>query len=199
MRTAIGLAILGSLAIWGLSAWTQPPEGRFGVRGPGGPGGPGGFGGPGGRGFPPMPLTTALDTDGDGELSKAEIANASKSLMTLDKNEDGVISAEEMRPQFGRGGPGGRGGPSGPDASVELIERMFAFDKDKDGKLTAEELPERMKSLIERADTNKDGFLDRQEVTAQARRQAESARPREGFEGAREKGRRREERDQDET
>lgn len=197
-RAAIGLAISGMMAAYGLSAWTQPPEGRFGGRGPGGPGG---FGGPGGRGFPPMPLMTALDTDADGALSKDEIASASKSLMTLDKNKDGVISAEEMRPEFMRGGPGGPGGRGGPDMSGELVERMFAFDTNKDGKLSADELPERMKALIERADTNKDGFLDRQEVTAQARRQAEASGPqqgqRRGFEGEREKGERREGRGRD--
>ena len=45
--------------------------------------------------MPPMPLMTALDADGDGTLSKAEIANASKALMTLDKDKDGVLSEEE--------------------------------------------------------------------------------------------------------
>ena len=40
----------------------------------------------------------ALDTDGDGELSAAEIANASKSLLKLDKNGDGKLSAEELMP-----------------------------------------------------------------------------------------------------
>jgi Ca2+-binding EF-hand superfamily protein len=118
---------------------------------------------------------TALDSDGNGELSKAEIAKASQSLMTLDKNKDGVINAEEMRPEFGRGGPGGRGGP---DMSGEVVERIFGFDANKDGKLTADELPERMKSLLERADANKDGVLDRQEVTTHARRQTEGGRPR---------------------
>lgn len=118
---------------------------------------------------------TALDTDGDGELSKAEIAKASQSLMTLDKNKDGVINPEEMRPEFGRGGPGGRGGP---DMSGEVVERIFGFDANQDGKLTADELPERMKSLLERADANKDGVLDRQEVTTHARRQTEGGRPR---------------------
>ena len=36
-------------------------------------------------------------------------ANAAKALAALDKNKDGKISREEMRPQFG-GRPGGREG-----------------------------------------------------------------------------------------
>ena len=151
-----GLALAGGFVLW-----AQPPEGR-------GPGGPGGM-----RGFPPMPLMTALDKNADGELSADEIEQASKSLLTLDKDKDGKISAEEMRPAFGRGGPGGPGGfGGGPDMSAELVTRLLAFDKNADGKLSADELPERMKNLMERADTNKDGFLDRAELTAQARRQA---------------------------
>ena len=54
------------------------------------------------------PLMTALDTDGDGELSAKEIEAASVTLKTLDKDKDGKLSAEELRPA---GGPGGRGGP----------------------------------------------------------------------------------------
>ncbi|MFN9853259.1 MAG: hypothetical protein ACK57P_15695 [Planctomycetota bacterium] len=45
-----------------------------------------------------LPVIKALDVDEDGQLSATEIENASKSLMKLDKNGDGVISSEEMRP-----------------------------------------------------------------------------------------------------
>ena len=48
----------------------------------------------------------------DGELSKAEIENASKALMGLDKNEDGKLDRTEMMGErFGRFG--GRGSARG--------------------------------------------------------------------------------------
>jgi hypothetical protein len=46
----------------------------------------------------------------------------------------------------------------------EVVERIITFDKNKDGKVTKEELPERMHHLIALGDTNKDGALDRDEI-----------------------------------
>lgn len=141
MRKAHKLAILATGFGLLLSSWSnaQGPEGgppggdRPEGRGPGGPGGPGG-GGPGGpgRGGPGggnimqfLPVLVALDADKNGEISTEEINNATAALKTLDKNGDGKLTEEELRPNFpggqggrgGRGGrPGGQGGPGGgPD------------------------------------------------------------------------------------
>jgi EF hand domain-containing protein len=46
----------------------------------------------------------------------------------------------------------------------DIVERIMAFDKNKDGKVTKDELPERMHHLIARGDTNKDGALDKDEI-----------------------------------
>ena len=46
----------------------------------------------------------------------------------------------------------------------EVVGRIMAFDKNKDGKVTRDELPERMHHLITLGDTNKDGALDRDEI-----------------------------------
>ncbi len=98
-----------------LAVLAQPPE-----RG-GPPPGP----------FGPMrlPVMTALDANGDGEISAEEIAGAAQALGKLDKDGDGKLAGEEIGPPFGgRGGPGvppgrglrgegrgsGRGGLSGP-------------------------------------------------------------------------------------
>src|SRR5690242_15165068 len=113
-RSAANLALLGLLCspVWGQA--------------------PGGFG----RG----PMTrrstafTALDADGDGVISAAEIAAAASSLKTLDKNADGKLTEEEVRPIFpGRGGrgEGGRGenregrqetGDTAPPSADEMVK-----------------------------------------------------------------------------
>lgn len=55
----------------------------------------------GDRPRPPSPLMHALDTDRDGALSAAEIANAPASLRALDKNGDGQLTGDELRPAGG--------------------------------------------------------------------------------------------------
>src|SRR5262245_3393233 len=51
-----------------------------------------------------------------------------------------------------------------PISVEDIVERIMAFDKNKDGKVTRDELPERLHHLIARGDTNKDGALDRDEI-----------------------------------
>jgi hypothetical protein len=59
--------------------------------------------------------------------------------------------------------PGGAGkAPTGGT----LVERMMAFDKNGDGKLTKDEITDaRLLRLFERADANKDGVVTREELT----------------------------------
>ena len=73
--------------------------------------------------------------------------------------------ARRPAPPFdGRGGPGARF-RGGRGLSVDqIVERIMSFDKNGDGKVTKEELPERMQHLIEKGDTNKDGALDKEEI-----------------------------------
>lgn len=60
--------------------------------------------------------------------------------------------------------PGGRGDGRRGLNSDEIVERLMSFDKNKDGKVTKDELPERMQDLIAKGDTNKDGALDKDEI-----------------------------------
>ena len=53
---------------------------------------------------PPPPIIAALDTNHDGILSAEEIANASASLLKLDKNGDGQLTPDELRPPRPPGG-----------------------------------------------------------------------------------------------
>lgn len=59
-------------------------------------------------GPPPSPLREAIDRDGDGALSAAEIEEASESLLKLDADDDGQLSAREV-------GHGRRPPPPGED------------------------------------------------------------------------------------
>ena len=60
-------------------------------------------------GPPPIPVMTAIDANHDGEISAKELAGAVAALEKLDKNADGKLARDELRPQFG--GPGGASGP----------------------------------------------------------------------------------------
>ena len=58
-------------------------------------------------------------------------------------------------------------------AKSSLVDRMMAFDKNKDGKLTRDEITdERLLRLFEQADTNKDGVVTREELEALAKKLA---------------------------
>jgi hypothetical protein len=47
---------------------------------------------------PPPPVIVALDANHDGVIDADEIANASAALKTLDKNGDGKLTQDELRP-----------------------------------------------------------------------------------------------------
>jgi Spy/CpxP family protein refolding chaperone len=54
-----------------------------------------------------------------------------------------------------------------------LVTRMMAFDKNKDGKLTKDEVTdERLHRLFDRADANKDGVVTKEELAALAAAEA---------------------------
>ena len=80
------------------------------ARPEGGPRGERG-GGPG-RMLQMFTIFKAMDKDGDGELSAAEIEGATAALKTCDKNGDGKLSGEEIMAPRGRGA-GGRGRATG--------------------------------------------------------------------------------------
>lgn len=73
---------------------------------------------------------------------------------------------EDGDAQQGKKGPFGKKGGFRQTVTVsQLVERILAFDKNDDGKVTVDELPERMQHLVAMGDINKDGSLDRSEIT----------------------------------
>ena len=154
-RRIVFLTLLVMLVTVATSYAQEGPRGeRGGDRGPG-------------RGGPDflrrLPVMLALDVNGDGVISAEEINNAAVALRKLDKNNDGQLTEDEMRPNFPPGGPGGPGAPSGPSPD-ELVKQLLEFDKNGDGQLSKAELPERMQGMFARGDANKDGQLSTDEL-----------------------------------
>jgi Ca2+-binding EF-hand superfamily protein len=159
-------------------AFAQSPEGQ-----------PPRFGedrrGPGRGGFPSVGFTL-LDTNGDGTLDFREIDAAPAVLSKLDKNSDGQISADEVRPALPEGRRrGGPEGGAGGNVVEDTVKTLMAFDANGDGKLSKAELPERMQGLFDRADENKDGFLTVDEIRKFAAAQTAPADGPRGPEGRR--------------
>lgn len=159
MRTLIFIVVVTA------TATAQEPGRGFG-RGPEG-------------GFMRMsPILAGIDTNHDGVISPDELRNAPAALRHLDQNGDGQLTPEEVRPRFeGRGRGEGRGEEGPKDNSEELVGTLMAFDKNHDGKISKDELPDRMQGMLERGDTNKDGFLTPDEIRKMAAAQAAPGGP----------------------
>lgn len=123
---------------------------------------------------PRPPLFNALDANSDGTISTSEINNASAALQGLDQNNDGSLTPDELHPGRSVGGrgqkqrrpegrPGGANRPVDKDLS-QVTGTIMAFDKNADGKVGRDELPERMRAMITHHDANQDGHLDKQEL-----------------------------------
>jgi hypothetical protein len=140
MKTMLTLLALGSSALIlnAQNSGNPPPEG-----------GPGGMG-PRHR-PPPLPLVTVLDANHDRVIDANEIANASTALLTLDKNGDGQLTADEYMPPLPVDGP--KDAPRPPLPAV-----VKALDINGDGVIDASEIanaPAALKTL----DKNGDGQL----------------------------------------
>ena len=65
---------------------------------------------------------------------------------------------------------------SKPTAEPKLVTNMMAFDKNKDGELTRDEITdERLLKLFDRADKNKDGIVTKEELIELAKAEAPPA------------------------
>jgi EF hand len=85
-----------------------------------------------------------------------------------------ATSLSPAQPPKGKKGDDFKGGPKGgmsDEALVEdIVSRMMAFDKNKDGKLTREEITDaRLLRLFDKADANKAGVVTKDELLTVAK------------------------------
>ena len=138
----------------------QPQQGQFGGPQPDQFGGPqqGRFDGPpqGLPGPPPNLMFSMIDVDGDGVITKLELRKAVVQLRKLDTDKDGNITLAEVSPL---------GGPMGPMGNpAQFIQTVMANDRNGDGQLTADEIPDNLKPMLRDADLNNDSVVTREEL-----------------------------------
>jgi Ca2+-binding EF-hand superfamily protein len=120
-----------------------------------------------------------LDETGDGRLSLREMRTAAVRLLSLDKNNDGRVTADEVpeaiQVTFGRGyagygafqvqqlGGGGFAAASGNSATSRGPEWFTRMDRNGDGDVTLKEFLGD-EQQFQQLDTNRDGFIERREA-----------------------------------
>ena len=148
VRLTMALAAALGLLLVAATTFAQPPPG-FGA----------------GRGHGGRPSAEAifqkLDANQDGKLTKDELPErAADKLLQADADGDGALTKEELeqaRPGRGFGGPGG---------AARFDEVFAGLDKNADGVLTQDEVPEKLADRIAAADADGDGQVTKEELQA---------------------------------
>jgi Ca2+-binding EF-hand superfamily protein len=104
----------------------------------------------------PSPLLAEMDADHDGKITRAEWKGNAIGFAMLDRNGDGVLSGDELRPADH---------PPAPDAAAEAFARL---DRDHDGRLTRAEWQGDAKDFA-LLDRDHDGVVTREEYLQRRR------------------------------
>lgn len=134
-------------------------------------------------------LLAAMDTDHDGVVTKIELTKAMAALrkaqarkdkstgnITFDKPADANAAdpavaggADQTQGGAGAGGPGaGRGN--------EMVARFMQYDRNRDGRLTPDEVPTQARAMLQGADLDGDGAISPAELQALSARMGERMR-----------------------
>jgi hypothetical protein len=118
---------------------------------------------------PPSPLIEALDVNHDGVIDSNEIANASAELLTLDKNGDGKLTQDELRPQRPPQNGGHQSGddqPPGPPPNGGQDDNAAQSDGDHHGQGGPDGMKGHrpMPPVMQALDVNHDGVIDADEI-----------------------------------
>jgi len=131
-------------------------------------------------------IVQGMDDDEDGLVERAEFVKHAAKLLSdrelaeqvfaaLDANADGGIPIPEYLRVWGQWARAGRPGPgAGPPGVDEIFER---FDRNKDGKLQKDEVPEFAQRFILRADADGNDVVTREELELSRQRQRPGGRP----------------------
>ena len=168
----------------GKSGGPTPPSGKAAAeKPPAGPIGPL-------QALDPEKIFDRLDTKHTGKITAADIPEGRPLLKRLvaeaGKTDGGSISKEEFVKLFKEllakraagdappgkpaadakpaANPAGNGLGNGLGNGDRLIKRLLALSKRSDGKLTKDELPERLRDRFDKIDTNHDGVIDEAEL-----------------------------------
>jgi len=111
------------------------------------------------------PVLAALDADGDGEISAAEIMKSPAALRKLDRNGDGSLTPDEVIPD---------------KVANQAAMIVRVLDTDRDGKISlAEQATDEarpLRDLLEGADRNHDGVVTAEELATELRLREELRR-----------------------
>ena len=120
--------------------------------------GGGGGGGMGGGPRTGESLIKLMDGNADGKVSRDEFARILSLFDILDKDHNGELSQEELNGFFGAV----RDAQTQATGGVEVNNLFEKYDKNKDGKITAEEIGN--ERIFKSLDLNKDGVVTREEA-----------------------------------